>query len=335
MNDFDSPWKEVLERYFESFVKFYFPDAHRQIDWSQPVEFLDKELQRVVRNSRQKRRIVDKLVRVQLLDGREEWVLVHIEIQGASEPEFAERMYVCNYRLFDRYHRRVASMAVLTDSQTRWRPSSFAYELLGCQVRFEFPIVKLSDYRSRLSILRADKNPFAVLTLAHLRTMETQKDPNARKRWKFQIVKSLYAGGFQRQDVIELFRVIDWMMDLPSDLAIQFENDVEEFEKGTNMKYVTSIERHAIERGRVKGLEEGLEKGLEKGRQEGRQEGRHAGLLEAVGVSLEFKYGDAAKPLLNSLHKIDDDNLLYEVQRAVIAGAKLPDLKKLLAKGRS
>ena len=323
MNDFDSPWKEVLERYFESFVKFYFPDAHRQIDWSKPVEFLDKELQRVVRNSRQKRRIVDKLVRVRLLDGREEWVLVHVEIQGASEPDFSERMYVCNYRLFDRYHRRVASMAVLTDSQSRWRPNSFGYELLGCQIRFEFPIVKLSDYRSNLAKLQADNNPFAVLTIAHLRTMETQKNPKARKRWKIQIVKSLYAGGFQRQDVIELFRVIDWMMELPSDLSIQFENDVEEFEKETNMKYVTSIERNAIERGRVQG------------REEGRQEGRHAGLLEAVGLSLEFKFGDEAKPLLNSLRKIEDDNLLQEVQRAVIAGAKLPDLKKLLTKKRS
>ncbi|MFM9966438.1 MAG: cytosolic protein [Planctomycetaceae bacterium] len=315
MNEFDSPWKEVVERYFEPFMKFYFPIAHRQIDWTYPVEFLDKELQRVVRNSRQKRRIVDKLARVRLLDGREEWVLIHLEIQGTSEADFAERMYVCNYRLFDRYHRRVASMAVLTDSQTSWRPSHFGYELLGCQIRFDFPIVKLSDYRAELAKLREDRTPFAILTVAHLRTIETQKNPKARKHWKLQIVKSLYAGGFQRQDVIELFRVIDWMMELPSDLSIEFDNDVAEFEEGTNMKYVTSIERNAIERSR--------------------QEGRQEGLLEAVGVSLEFKFGDEAKPLLNSLRKIKDDKLLCEVQRAVLAGLELPGLKKLLAKGRS
>ena len=72
MSDYDSPWKEILERYFESFVAFYFPTVHKRIDWSQPVEFLDKELQRVVRDARQQRRIVDKLARVHLRDGRSE-----------------------------------------------------------------------------------------------------------------------------------------------------------------------------------------------------------------------------------------------------------------------
>jgi hypothetical protein len=28
-DDHDSPWKEVLEAYFEAFMDFFFPDAHR------------------------------------------------------------------------------------------------------------------------------------------------------------------------------------------------------------------------------------------------------------------------------------------------------------------
>jgi hypothetical protein len=167
--------------------------------------------------------------------------------------------------------------------------------------------------------------------MAHLKTIQTRNNPVARRRWKLQIVKGLYEHGFQRQDVVELFRVIDWMMELPADLSIQFVNDMTEFEKGKDMRYVTSIERHAIERGR----EEGREVGREEGRKKGREEGRHAGLLEAVGLSLEFKFGHAAEPLMESLRKIKDAALLHEVQRAVVAGAKLPDLKKLLAKVRS
>src|SRR5262249_42776258 len=30
----DTPWKEALGRYFEPFTAFFFPAAHREIDWA-------------------------------------------------------------------------------------------------------------------------------------------------------------------------------------------------------------------------------------------------------------------------------------------------------------
>jgi len=42
-------------------------------------------------------------------------VLIHIAVQGQADAEFPRRMYTYNYRLFDRYNRRVASLAVLGD----------------------------------------------------------------------------------------------------------------------------------------------------------------------------------------------------------------------------
>lgn len=41
--EYDSPWKEVLERYFREFLAFFFPAAHQEIEWARPHEFLDKE----------------------------------------------------------------------------------------------------------------------------------------------------------------------------------------------------------------------------------------------------------------------------------------------------
>jgi hypothetical protein len=43
-DDYDTPWKEVVTRYFPEFMAFYFPDAHALIDWSRPYAFLDQEL---------------------------------------------------------------------------------------------------------------------------------------------------------------------------------------------------------------------------------------------------------------------------------------------------
>ena len=58
------------------------------------------------------KRFVDKLAKVALRDGSERWVYVHLEVQGSAQAEFAERMFVYHYRLFDRYRQPVASLAV-------------------------------------------------------------------------------------------------------------------------------------------------------------------------------------------------------------------------------
>ncbi len=50
-NDYDSPWKEALEKRFAEFLALLFPEIHREVDWSRPLEFLDTELQQVVQDA--------------------------------------------------------------------------------------------------------------------------------------------------------------------------------------------------------------------------------------------------------------------------------------------
>jgi hypothetical protein len=49
--DYDSPWKDALEFYFEDFLTFFFQGVHELIDWSKTPIPLDKELQQVVREA--------------------------------------------------------------------------------------------------------------------------------------------------------------------------------------------------------------------------------------------------------------------------------------------
>ena len=39
-DEYGSPWKEAVERYFPEFMAFYFPDAANLIDWGQAYTFL-------------------------------------------------------------------------------------------------------------------------------------------------------------------------------------------------------------------------------------------------------------------------------------------------------
>ncbi len=58
--EFDSPWKDVIERYFQDFILFFCPQAYGEIEWTRGFEFLDKELQQVVRDAELGRRLADK-----------------------------------------------------------------------------------------------------------------------------------------------------------------------------------------------------------------------------------------------------------------------------------
>lgn len=295
-DDYDSPWKEAIEHFFDDFLRFYFPGAHAQIDWTQPPVFLEQELRAIIRNAEIGKRVVDKLVRVMRRGGSEEWLYLHLEIQAQEQTAFAERMFVYHSRLFDRYRKPIASLALLADEGIGWRPSVYVHESLGCRLELHFPVAKLLDWSGSELRLADSSNPFAVLTLAHLATRSTRHDPAARYSSKWTLVKRLYQTGFDRQQVTLLFNMIDWMMRLPPAQEQQFRENLMQFEEETRMRYVNSIERLAREEGLAKGMQEGREIGMQQGMQQGMRqgmyEGRRAGKAQVIRRQLQIRFGE-------------------------------------------
>lgn len=304
-DDHDSPWKEALERWFPQFLALLFPRVHAGVDWSRGYDFLDKELQQVVRDAALGRRYADKLVRVFTADGTETWVLIHVEVQGAPEPGFARRLYTYHYRLLDRYDAEVVSLAVLADGNPGFRPRSCRYGRWGCGLVFRFPIVKLLDWAAPVAWrrLEAEDNVFALVVMAQIRA-RAARDPVARRDWKFRLVRLLYERGYQRAVILELFRVIDWMLRLPEGLETEFRERLYALEEEHKMPYVTSVERA----------------GIEKGLQQGLQQGEAAMLLRLVA----HKFGAAAAARYRErIAAADADTLLVWSER--LLGAAEPD----------
>ena len=302
VDDYDTPWKEAIETYFHECIEFFFPIAAAGINWKRGYTFLDKELQQVVRDAKFGQRFVDKLVQVWQSDGQEKWVLIHLEVQSNEETDFAKRMYVYHYRLFDRYNQSIASLAILGDERPKWRPNLFSDELWGCEVHFKFPIVKLLDYAQQWNQLEASSNPFATVVMAHIKAKETRQDNEVRKRWKLYLTKRLYEKGYQKEDIIKLFRFIDWVMKLPKELEDSFWDRVTEYEEDKKMPYITSVEQ----------------RGIEKGKKEGKVEGKKEGILELIEVTLEIKFGAEGLEILPEISQIQD----LDVLRAVVTGIK-------------
>lgn len=309
-DDYDSPWKKILEAYFREFVSFFFPLVAEGVDWSRGYTFLDKELQQIVRDAELGKRLADKLVQVWRKDGDDAWVLAHVEVQGQERPDFAKRMFVYNYRIFDRYDRPVASLAVLSDERTGWRPDHFGYELWGCKVGISFPVAKVNDYAERLDELEASDNPFAIVVMAHLKTQDTRHDEQGRKRWKLYLVRRLYERGYQREDVIGLFCFIDWIMRLSEEMEESFWAEMRQYEEDKKMEYVTSVERIGIK----KGIQQGI---LQSTR-------------EAVIDILEVRFEVVSGSIVKTINGIDDPSVLKMLLKKGATVGSLPEFKQII-----
>ncbi len=176
--DYDTPWKIALEQYFQAFMAFYFPAAYAQIDWTFQHEFLDKELQAIAKDALVGTRHVDKLVKVRRLSGEEDWLCIHLEVQVSRQAEFARRMFIYHYRIFDLYGKPAVSMALLGDDSPTWLPAKYGHAAMGCKLDFEFPIVKLLHYTEQEAELEDNPNPFALLSLAYLKSKRPAAPPS-------------------------------------------------------------------------------------------------------------------------------------------------------------
>ncbi len=183
-------------------------------------------------------------------------------------------MFEYGYRIFDRYGPPLVSIVVLCEGQPGWRPDRCEYNLLGCYLGVHYLTAKLLDYRER--------------------TEELERSANRER-------------GLTREEVRQLFLLIDWMMILPEELEQEFRSEIDRFEEERRMPYVSSIERLALEEGLAKGLAEG------------------------VTLTLEARFGAAGKRLRSQVQAITDVARLRKLQRAVLRADTLDKVRPLLS----
>ncbi|BBB15375.1 uncharacterized protein RVIR1_08940 [Candidatus Rickettsiella viridis] len=250
----DSAWKDILDAYFKEFIEFFYPVIAKKIDWLAGYEALDSELQSITTDAMIGKTFVDKLVKVKSLDGKEEVVLIHIEVQSQKEEEFPKRLFQYYCKLFSKYDQSILTLAILTDSNKTWHPKNYE------RIVFDFPVIsfnfwahKLLDYDHKKQELEVSTNPFAMVVLVQLVFLNTKKDPNARSLMKFKLTRRLYDKGYKRDYVINLLKVIDWALVISENLELEYKQKLHKLEEERNMAYITSFERDGLEKGLQQG----------------------------------------------------------------------------------
>lgn len=245
--DYDTPWKKIFDRYFKEFMEYCWPDKCQEVDWSKGYKMMDKEMNKITRNAKHGNRVMDKLVEIHLKDNHASLIMLHCEIQGRKEVNYEERMYFYNVRAHDTHRVPVASIAILIDPNKKWRPGRYRRAFWGTSIEMHFPIIKLIDYQSRIPLLEASKNPFAMVILAQL--MALDKNVESKLSSKIRLTRLLYKKGFKKEEILELYHFLDWIIQLPDELESDYNEAVEEIEKEHKVEYITTAERIGIRKG--------------------------------------------------------------------------------------
>jgi hypothetical protein len=116
------------------------------------------------------------------------------------------------------------------------------------------------------------------------------------------LIKTLYEKGYPRQDILNLFRFIDWMMKLPDDMEKEFWEEIQQYEEDKHMPYVTSVEKIGYQRGMFEGIE----------------------------LALQIKFGSHSLRLVPQLRAIADSTRLDMIKEALKTARDIQEIESLL-----
>jgi hypothetical protein len=201
-----------MEEVFPDLLRFIYPDADDEYNMERGFEFLDKELAELNPQPDEEKdsRFADKLVKVYHRDGVEEWVLLHVEVQGDTQDRdaFAERMYTYFYRIRDRYPGRlVSALAIFTGENGNRMPGKYSYEYRGTRLTYEYPTVSILDYSDEE--LDKSSNPFAqVVVAAKMRLQEGKVPEDELLNNKLLAARKLTEKGFGMEKIRAIFNFL-------------------------------------------------------------------------------------------------------------------------------
>lgn len=282
----DQLWKGILEDLFDDFLRFMHPNADAIFDFGRGIEFLDKELEQLFppEENVYAPKLVDKLAKVYRKDGGEEWILIHVEVQGQYHKGFPKRMYQYFGRIFDKYDKPITAYAIFTESSKLDRPDTFKLECLGTSMHYRYNTYKISKQGE--AELRASNNPFAVAMLVAKLAFAGKeiKDRNERDELlyglKMQLSRDLLNKQIAKNKIHKLMTFLRYyVLFESSEISGIFDTELKEL---TERSETMGIEELLLDRAK----KQGIQKGIQTGKKEGLKEGERK---KAIAVAIEMK----------------------------------------------
>ncbi|WP_184548464.1 hypothetical protein [Mucilaginibacter sp. FT3.2] len=277
----DILWKAALEDLFDDFLRFFYADADKLFDFEKGFQYLDKELDQLFPPDagNYAPRYVDKLIKVFTKGGDEEWVLIHVEVHGYTDHDFAKRMFQYYYRILDQYDKPITAFAIFADTGKNFGPQFYERAFLGTKVYYSYNTFKIIDQDD--AELEASNNPFAMAVLsAKLALSRNLVNDQQLFDLAYDLAKRLLSKKMPKDKIRKVMSFLRYYLRFENpEMFTKFEQEVAIL---TERSITMGIEEFLLDRAEKQGIEKGIERGIEKGIEKGREEGREEELIKVV-----------------------------------------------------
>ncbi|MDQ0174679.1 RpnC/YadD family protein [Bacillus chungangensis] len=281
--DYDYLWKTVITELFEDFMYLFAPNLAQKIDWRYEPKALEQELLKLFpKHDKKGTRHMDKLMKVRLRNGKDQWILIHVEIQQSQDDHFGLRMFQYFYRTFDKYEQKIVALALLTDGNRSFHPTAYHYNFHGTRLKYQFNTYKILD-QDETKLLQMN-NRFAYAILAGKYALQTKKDMDIRYQFKRKLLTLVLQDKHilrqnKRSYLNTLFSFIDYLLYIPLELKEKLQtqlNPLIDKEVSTLMQpmkmkpspmikdYIAMKREEGVKKGKVDGIKEVAKRMLQK-----------------------------------------------------------------------
>jgi len=202
MNRQDELWKAIIEEFFVEFLELFYPTLIPQIDFAKEFDFLDKDLPKLFPEAEEIARKADRIVKVPLIDGGSQWLIIHIEVQGYKDNNFARRMFTYYYRLADRFNVPIAAIVIYSDNNKKNRVNKYEASCFNTRLLYEFDTYVIADHT--IEEYEVMDNPFAIIFQTALIGIMGNKKDEELLELKIQLFRKLLAKGYKKEQIQRL-----------------------------------------------------------------------------------------------------------------------------------
>jgi len=267
MNRQDELWKAIIEEFFVEFLELFYPTLIPQIDFTKEFDFLDKDLPKLFPEAEEIARKADRIVKVPLIDGGSQWLIIHVEVQGYKDPNFARRMFTYYYRLADRFNVPIAAIVIYSDNNKKNRVNKYEASCFNTRLLYEFDTYVIADHT--IEEYEVMDNPFAIIFQTALAGIMGNKKDEELLELKIQLFRKLLAKGYKKEQIQRLATFIkEYIRFSKPEFYHKFDERSEELSKNKkSMGIIETVIKYRSEEAVAQAIEQGIEQGMEKGHQ--------------------------------------------------------------------
>ena len=296
--DKDGIWKDATRNFLPQLLKCMIPELYNDADFSQKPTFLDKELsdtiQVFLREEHNPSKFVDTLVQVPLKSGKNQWVLLHVEVQGKGGEDISQRMILYCSLIFAHYRKMPVALAILTDKRPSGEtPGKFEVGSYGTELLYKYNLFEVYNQDDE-KLLNSD-NPFDSFIYAAKKYSDYMSDDAQKVKLEYllKITRSLYARGLNEQERARIIIFVSRLINLEDlDLRQEFFSELKKMKGETEMAEMNWIQEYfyneACDKVRKEGIAIGETRGEARGITIGEVRGKEQGRSEALNAAIDF-----------------------------------------------